>query len=186
MLSLTTLTGTIQQFTANDESILDGFTFNTGSKSIAVSFPPHLGQAIQTAGKAGKSITVTGSSDITPEGESVFRLVSLTNGQTVVTDTPPAAPAVLPTPTSVTVKGKVIDYQRDRQGQVSGLRLSDQTLVRVPPHVITQLLTIAPNGSTISVDGFLHPIGEGQVQLKKQTVVEASLITVNGQSFLVR
>lgn len=186
MVALTTMSGTIQQFTANDESVLDGLTLNTGSKTVAVQFPAHLGQAIQAAGKSGSKVTVTGSSDTTPEGQSVFRLVSLTNGQTVVTDTPPAIPAALPTPTPITVKGKVVDYQIDRQGQVNGIRLSDQTLVRVPPHVATQLTTLAPKGSTISVEGYVHPIGEGQVRLQKQTIVEASQITVNGQSFLVR
>ncbi len=186
MVALTSLSGTVQQFTANDESVLDGFTLNTGSKTVAVQFPAHLGQAIQAAGKAGNKVTITGLSDVTPEGAAIFRLVSLTNGQTVVTDTPPTAPAVLPNPTPITVKGKVVDYQLDRQGQVNGLRLSDQTLVRVPPHVAAQLVTIAPKESTISVDGYLHPIGEGQVRLTKQTIVEASTITANGQSFLVR
>ncbi|PKK37204.1 hypothetical protein BWI96_07605 [Siphonobacter sp. SORGH_AS_0500] len=186
IVALTNLSGTIQQFTANDESILDGFTLNTGSKTVAVRFPAHLGQAIQAAGKPGSKLTVTGVSELTPEGVEVFRLVSLTNGQTVVNDAPPAAPAVLPTPKSISVKGKVIDYQLDPQGQATGLKMSDQTLVRVPPHIASQLLTIAPKGSTISVDGYVRPIGEGQVQLTKQTVVEASTITVNGQSYLVR
>lgn len=186
MVALTSLSGTVQQFTANDESVLDGFTLNTGSKTVSVQFPAHLGQAIQAAGKSGSKVTVTGLSDVTPEGVAVFRLVSLTNGQTVVTDTPPAAPAVLPTPTPIVVKGKVVDYQLDRQGQVNGLRLSDQTLVRVPPHVAAQLMTIAPKESTITVDGFVHPTGEGQVRLTKQTIIEASTITANGQSFLVR
>lgn len=186
MVALTTLSGTIQQFTANDESVLDGFTLNTGSNTVAVQFPAHLGQAIQAAGKSGSKVTVTGSTDTTPEGTAVFRLVSLTSGQSVVTDTPPAAPAALPTPTPITVKGKVADYQINRQGQVSGLRLSDQTLVRVPPHVAAQLTTLAPKESTVSVTGYVQPVGEGQVRLQKQTIVEASQITVNGQSFLVR
>ncbi|GAB4022336.1 hypothetical protein GCM10028773_34680 [Spirosoma koreense] len=186
MVALTTLSGTVQQFTANDESVLDGLTLNTGSKTVAVQFAPHLGQAIQTTGKAGSQVTVTGLADVTPEGTTVFRLVSLSNGRTVVTDTPPAAPAVRSAPTSITVKGKVIDYSLDRQGQVNGLRLSDQTLVRVPPHVAAQLMTIAPKGTAISVDGYVCPIGEGQVRLQKQTILDASLITANGQSFLVR
>ncbi|UHG94378.1 hypothetical protein [Spirosoma oryzicola] len=186
IVALTSLSGTVQQFTANDESVLNGFTLNTGSQTVAVEFPSHLGQAIQAAGKTGSKVTVSGVSDTTPEGTTMFRLVSLTNGNTVVTDTPPAAPAVLPTPTPTSVKGKVVEYQVDRQGQVNGLRLSDQTLVRVPPHVAGQLVSIAPKESTISVEGYVHPVGEGQVRLSKQTVVEATQITVNGKSFLVR
>ncbi|GAB3995225.1 hypothetical protein GCM10028807_34830 [Spirosoma daeguense] len=186
MVALTTFSGTVQQFTANDESVLDGFTINTGSQTVAVRFPAHMGQAIQAATKAGSKVTVTGSSDTTPEGITVFRLASLTSGKTVLTETPPAAPATLPTPTPTSVKGKVVDYQLDRQGQVNGLRLSDQTLVRVPPHVATQLVSVAPKESTISVEGYVHPIGEGQVRLSKQTIINATQITVNGQSFLVR
>lgn len=186
LVALTTLSGIIQQFTANDESVLDGFTLNTGEKTVTVQFPPHLGQAIQSAGKQGSKVTITGSSDVVPEGGTVFRLVSLTNGQTVVNDAPPAIPAVPPTPTPITVKGKVVDYQLDRQGQIMGIRLSNQSIVRVPPHTATQLSTIAPKGSTISVEGYAHPVGEGEVRLKKQTIVEASQLTANGQSFLVR
>lgn len=186
ILALTTLSGTIEQFTANDESVLNGFTLNTGSKTVAIQFPPRMGQTIQTANKAGNKVTVTGSSDNTPDGQTIFRLVSLTSGQTVVTDTPSAAPATLPTPTPIRVKGKVVDYQLDRQGQVNGLRLSDQTLVRVAPHAGAQLMTIAPKESTISVEGYVRPAGAGEVRLSKQTVVEATQLTVNGQSFLVR
>ncbi|WP_420152701.1 hypothetical protein [Siphonobacter sp.] len=186
LVALTTLSGTVQDFTANDESVLDGFTFNTEGKKVAVQFPPHLGQAIQAASKSGRQVTITGSSELTPEGQSMFRLVSLTSGQTVVTDTPPAAPATPPTLTPTTFKGKVLDYQLNKQGQVNGLRLSDQTLVRVPPHLAAQVIAVAPKESTVSVEGYVQPTGEGQVRLQKQQVIEASVLTVNGKSFLLR
>ena len=188
MISLTTLSGTVQKFTANDEFILNGFTLQTGAKTIIVQFPSHLGQAIQKASKLNDEVTVTGVSDITPEGEAIFRMVGLTNGKNVVTDGPPSSSPVLAivSPTPITAKGKVVDYLLNKQGQVNGLLLSDQTLVKVPPHAVGQLITIAPKETNISVEGYVRPVGEGQVRLQQQTIVEASLITVNGQSFWVR
>lgn len=186
LVALTTLNGTIGEFTTNDEAILNGFTLNTGSATTTVQFPAHLGKAIQSAGKTGSNVTITGLNEVTPEGVSVFRLYNLTSGGTTVADTPPSLPLTPATPQAITVKGKVLDYLFDKQGQINGLQLSDQTIVHVPPHIGSQIRDIVPKASEVSVDGFVKPLGEGQIRLRKLTVVEASLISANGKSFLMR
>ncbi|QKZ14182.1 hypothetical protein [Spirosoma sp. KUDC1026] len=78
------------------------------------------------------------------------------------------------------------DFRLNREGQINGLIMSDQTVVKVPPHVAGQLATLVPKGSTITVDGYAQPLGEGQVQLQKHTTVRASVLTVGGQSYLIQ
>ncbi|GAB3257815.1 hypothetical protein GCM10027347_20630 [Larkinella harenae] len=186
MISLSTVSGTVQQLTGNDESILDGFTLGTGSSTVAVRFPSHLGQSISAVAKAGSPVTVSGFSETTPEGESFFHLINLTAGKTTITDTPPTPLAGLPVPSLKTFEGKVAEFLLDKQGRTKGLLLTDQTLIKVPPHVADQLVGLVPKGSSISVSGYLKPLADGQVQLKKQTIVQATQVTINGQTFLVR
>lgn len=183
---LTILSGTVQQLTGNDDGVLDGFTLKTSAATVAVQFPPHLGQSVHAAVKPGSQVSVSGFSEPTPAGQPVFRLTQLTAGKTVIMETPPAAPAVLPTPTLTTLKGSVADYQLDREGRANGLILSDQTLVKVPPHLAGQLVSMVPKGSTVAIDGYVQPAAEGQFMLQKRTIIQPTVVTVNGQSFLVR
>lgn len=188
LTSLTTVSGTVGQWVGNDDAILDGFTFSgTANAPTTVKFPPHLGQQVQKAIKPGSSISVTGFTDTNPRGESTFRMVSLTAGKTVIADTPPAAPTTTPpTPTLTTVSGKISDYRLGRDGRVNGLVLDDKTIVRIPPHVAYQLTNLATKGSAVTVQGYAKNLRDGQVQLEKTNILNASVLTINGQQYLVR
>lgn len=188
LTSLTTLSGTVSQWSTNDDDILDGFSFTSSTNSsIAVKFPTHLGQQIQKSVKPGSSISVTGFTETTREGESRFRMTSLTAGKTTIVDTPPAAPTTPPSaPTLTTVTGKIADYRLGRDGRVNGMVLDDKTIIRIPPHVAYQLTNLAKKGSTITVQGYAKPLREGQVQLDKTTILNASVLSINGQQYLIR
>ena len=188
LTSLTTVSGTVGQWVANDDAILDGFTFSGSANApTTVKFPPHLGQQVQKAIKPGSSISVTGFMDKNPRGESTFNMVSVTAGKTVIANTPPAAPATPPpAPTLTTVSGKISDYRLGRDGRVNGLVLDDKTVVRIPPHVAYQLTNLATKGSTVTVQGYGKNLRDGQVQLEKTNILNASVLTINGQQYLVR
>ena len=187
LLSLTTVTGTVGQFTGNDDFILDGFTLTGSGTATTVKFPPHLGQQVQKAIKAGSSVSVTGYQETRPQGQAQFRMNSLTVGKTTIMDTPPVRSTAAPeTPSLVTATGKIADYQIDRGGRVNGLVLDDKTIVRIPAHVAYQLTDLAKKGSTITVQGYPRSLRDGQVQLEKANVLRASVLTINGQQYLVR
>lgn len=188
LTSLTTVSGTVGQLTGNDDFILDGFTLNAGSGSATtVKFPPHLGSQVQKAIKAGSTVSVTGYSETTPTGEKRFRMNSLTAGKTTVLDSPPVPPATTPNaPTLTTTTGKIADYRLDRGGRVNGLVLDDKTVISIPSNVASQLADLAKKGSTITVQGYPKTIRDGQVQLEKVNVLRASVLTINGQQYLVR
>lgn len=188
LTSLTTVSGTVGQLVGNDDAILDGFTLNTGSgPATTVKFPPHLGEQVQKAVKAGSTVSVTGYADKTPAGETLFQMNSLTAGKTTVVDAPPVRPATPPTPPAlVTETGKIVDYRLDRGGRVNALVLDNKTVVSIPSHVAYQLTDLAKKGSTITVQGYPKAVRDGQVQLEKVTVLRASVLTINGQQYLVR
>src|SRR5436190_1767737 len=97
LTSLTTVSGTVGQLVGNDDAILDGFTLNTGSgPATTVKFPPHLGEQVQKAIKAGSTVSVTGYVETPPTGEARFRMNSLTAGKTTVVDSPPVRPETPP------------------------------------------------------------------------------------------
>lgn len=188
LTSLTTVSGTVGQLVGNDDAILDGFTLNAGSgPATLVKFPPHLGTQVQKAIKTGRSVSVTGYSETIPTGEKRFRMTSLTAGKVTVLDAPPVRPTTPPdAPALTTATGKIADYRLDRGGRVNGLVLDDKTVVSIPPHVAYQLTDLAKKGSTITVQGYPKALREGQVQLEKVNVLRASVLTINGQQYLVR
>lgn len=188
LTSLTTVSGTVGQLTANDDFILDGFTLNAGSGSATtVKFPAHLGTQVQKAIKAGSAVSVTGYSEKTPNGETRFRMNSLTAGKTTVVDSPPVRLATTPdAPTLTTATGKIADYRLDRGGRVNGLVLDDKTVISLPSRVASQLTDLAKKGNTITVQGYPKTLRDGQVQLEKVNVLRASVLTINGQQYLVR
>ncbi|GAB4014296.1 hypothetical protein GCM10028808_36360 [Spirosoma migulaei] len=187
LTSLTTVSGTVGQWVGNDDAILDGFLLTGNTGTTTVKFPAHLGQQVQKAIKSGSSVSVTGYSETTPTGETRFRMNSLTAGKTTVLDAPPAQPTTPPeTPALATATGKIADYRLDKGGRVNGLVLDDKTIVSIPPHVAYQLTDLAKKGSTITVQGYPKSLRDGQVQLEKINILRASVLTINGQQYLVR
>jgi hypothetical protein len=186
LTSLTTISGTVGQLVGNDDYILDGFTLNAGGVTTTVKFPSHLGQQVQQAIKPGSNVSVSGYSEPSRQGETRFRLNSLTAGKTTVFDTPPARSATPETPTLTSVTGKIADYRLNREGRVSGLVLDDKTVVTIPSHVAYQLTELAKKGNSITVQGYPRTVRDGQVQLEKVNILRASVLTINGQQYLVR
>ncbi len=187
LTALTIINGTVGQLTSNDDSILDGFTLTSSASTTNVSFAPHLGQQVQQAIKPGSAVSVTGFAEKNREGTNQFRMISLTASKITIMETHPARPSTPPAaPTLTTVTGKIIDYKISRRGQVNGLVMTDNVIVRIPPHVAYQLTNLATKGTTVTVQGYARPLREGQVQLRPLTILRASVLTINGQQYLVR
>ena len=187
LTSLTTVSGTVDSWTRNDDALLDGFTLNMSSGPMTVKFPPHLGQQMQKTLKPGSTVSITGFTEKTPQGESRFRMNSLTSGKATLSDAPPVPKTDTPeTPVLTTVTGKITDYRRNQDGRVTGLVLENKTRVNIPPHVAYQLTDLAKIGSTITVQGYPKLVHEGEVQLEKVTILRASVLTIGGQQYLVR
>ncbi|UFH53232.1 hypothetical protein [Spirosoma sp. KNUC1025] len=82
--------------------------------------------------------------------------------------------------------GKIVDYRFNRDGRINGFVLDNKTMVNMPPHVAYQLTDLAKKGSVITVQGYPKDLADGQVQLEKINILRASVLTINGQQYLVR
>ena len=67
---MTTIQGKVAKFEVNHYYVYDGFYLNTGSESILVKFPPHMGSQIVGAVKTNSDVTVNGVLDYSPFGEN--------------------------------------------------------------------------------------------------------------------
>ncbi|WP_426489919.1 hypothetical protein [Hymenobacter sp. 102] len=184
---LSDFSGTLTQYVAtNDEQIVDGFVLNTGSATDTVRLPRHAAQQLMAAAKAGSRVTVTGFRHPGPDGRAALHLVSLTAGGQTIKPTPPTPPATPPTEASSTVKGTVSSLRKDRQGRVNGLIMSDQTIVRVPPHAAEQLSAKLRTGATVEATGYLHTPRPGEVALRPVRSLRAETLTLDGVRFLLQ
>lgn len=67
---------------------------------------------------------------------------------------PPPATSGYQQPTASSLQGTVVQYLTNPRGDVDGLLLGDNTVVRFPPHLGAQLVQVVAPQSTVKVDGY--------------------------------
>jgi hypothetical protein len=178
--------GSVLRMGINDDYVYDGFYILSGSDSLRVNFPPHLGTQIVPLVKNGANVTVSGVLDYPPYGGRVVRMISVTAGGKTVYDAPPATPPVPPVETFVSASGKIVSAQTGRRdGQLNGFMLDNNTILRVPPPSAYQLSSVAQNGATVSYTGMQKSAKQGEAASANYTIVRCNTITVNGQQYIV-
>jgi len=183
---VSTVTGKVVKLQANDDFVFDGFYMISGSDSLLVKFPAHLGSQISPVAKQGSQITVSGVSESPGLGTKEMKMVSLIAGGKTLTDNPPATPITPVQETTVTGNGKVTSLQTDREGKINGVFIDNKTVLRFPPHVSGQLGNTIAKGSAISYSGSQKNKEQGEILLEDYKVIRCNTITVNGQQYLVR
>ncbi|MEO6686904.1 MAG: hypothetical protein ABIN24_13115 [Dyadobacter sp.] len=184
--AITTMQGKVVKLQGNDDFTFDGFYMLSGTDSLLVKFPAHMGTQVSPLTKPGSQVTVSGVLENPPFGTKEIRLVNMTAGGKTLTDTPPA---ILSTPvqeTVITGNGKVTSLQTDREGRVNGIFIDNKTILRLPPHVAMQMGNSINKGTTIAYSGNQKGKEQGEVLLEDYKVVRCTTITVNGQQYLVR
>lgn len=183
---VTTIQGKVVKLQANDDFVFDGFYMLSGSDSLLVKFPAHMGSQVMPAAKTGSQISVSGVLENPPFGIREVRMISLTAGNKTITET---TPSILPEPVQETESsgtGKVSTFQMDREGRVSGLFLDNKTVLRFPPHIAAQLGTSIGKGTAISYSGTQKGKTQGEVLLEDYKIIHCNTITVKGQQYLVK
>lgn len=182
---VTTYQGKVVKMSTNNDYVYDGFYILSGSDSILVKFPPHLGSQVTSAVKTGSPVSVNGVLHAPPFGGQEIRMVSITaNGQTI-SDMPQATATTPPVETFVKGNGKITCLQTDREGRTNGFILDNKTVLHIPPQVAMQLRTMAANGTVIAYTGMQKTAKQGEVASANYNIVHCNTITVNGQQYLV-
>ena len=189
--TITDVRGTLSSYVANnDDQVYDAFVLRpeTGAADT-VRFPRHLGQQLQAAARAGSAVTVSGVRHTGPDGRRHFRFVSLSSGGQTINDAPPVRPSTPPTAETTTAKGSIKELRRDPKGRIRGVVLSDQTVVRLPPHALEQLGDKLTVGATLEATGILRTAQAGEARVAGTTaprMVHAQTLALGGVKYLVR
>ena len=131
----TVVSGRVQRFLLNPGGEADGLLLADGTQ---VAFPPHLSAAAMQLLRPRDTVQVGGWR---APGVPVLRMRSLEANGRSLADTPPA-PGMAPRPPrepgaldALSAQGRIERLLYTDRGDVNGVLLADQTLVRFPPHV---------------------------------------------------
>lgn len=183
---LTKIQGKVMNLVTNDDYIFDGFYLQTETQSLLVKFPPHMGTRLVPLLKKEPSIAVNGILEYPLFGGTEFRMVSLQINGTTIYDVPPSNP---PTPLSEPFaegSGKIIDAMRDRSGNINGFVLDSKVILRMPPHIASQISYQVNSGVLVTYTGLQKSLRDGEVQAENYKIVHCRTINLNGQEYFVR
>jgi hypothetical protein len=183
---LMAFSGQAGEWVANDDYVYDGFYLQTGEGKLLVKFPAHMGNQLTRAIKSGSSITVNGAEHANPEGIREIRMFDITvNGKTF-SDTPRAVPGTPKEPVQSSGSGKITALQKARDGKVNGFVIDGKTILRMPPHVVTEIGSLVNTGTGVSFTGVKKSLNDGEAQAGNYTVIHCQTLTINGTQYLVR
>ena len=178
-----TISGTVAEWTYNDDFEYDGLYLNTGNANILIKFPPHLAQQILAL---GNRLNVSGELRQNPEGLQELKMNSMSgNGQTIYDQKPVSKPASTQEP-FVNGEGKVKQTQINKKGETVGYILENGVIIRIPPHIARQLSQIVQTGATMGYTGFQKSLNPGHVQAFDYKIIRVQTISVNGTQYMIR
>ncbi len=160
----------------NDHDEVDGLKLDSGDR---VHFPPHMGEQITAIAKVGDQIEVEGRPEVTPRGDRVFEISQITSGKETVRifhPRPKHGPKAKHPQQPMSAEGRVTEYVTNPHGDVDGLILNDNTIVKFPPHQSDELQELVKVGDEVKVEGRRHETPHGEVHL------HADVISAQGKS----
>ena|ERR1700722_5462059 len=178
--------GTLSAYTASDSNEYDGLTLQSDGQRLNIRFAPHLAAQLMAAAKAGASISVQGFYETTPEGMNVVHLVNATAGSETIYDSPLPPPVTPPTETIQSFNGTITDLRGDRQGAPTGIILSDDRVIELPPGVYDQLRAYLKPGPPLSGSGSRLTPPPGVVRSRNTQIIHPQTLTLQGQTYMVR
>jgi hypothetical protein len=149
-------TGTISQFTINPEGDVDGFILADGA---LVHFPPHMGLQLVSLVHRGDTVRIVGLRD----GTGNVRAEQITNGRTgqQLLDQPPPVDVTHAPPAlrgaglvKLSVKGTVMRVTTAPRGEPDGVMLKDGTIIKMPPPVARQFMSLLRPDVVIAARGY--------------------------------
>jgi len=173
----TTLTGEVQQYLFNPEGNMDGLLLKNG---LQVKFPPYMGDSVMATVSPGTQVSILGNPGFPTRFGQEVRATSITNSQTgqILVEQDAAIPPQPPSVSSyntLSVEGTAQHWLVGHRGQINGVILSNGAIVKFPPHVGDQLISIANVGDKVQAKGFGTRNHSGQT-------IQATTLSVNGQS----
>ncbi len=181
---LTTVSGTVVEWTYNDDFVYDGLNLlSENNRRYFVKFPPHLGEQMMSVGKV---LTVNGVLKYNREGEEELKLMDATGNGKTIYDQKPQPRAIPVQETFVNDNSEIAEVQINKHGDACGYIMKNGTILKIPPHVARQLMEMVKPGDMIGYTGVLKRLKEGHVQSQDYQIVRCQTISVNGTQYVVK
>lgn len=174
--------GTITEWTFNDDFIYNGFHLNDGKTSYYVKLSKHLGKSVRSL---GNEITVNGTLKTSSKRPEI-RMVSIRKNEKTIYDVKPAATTPSSGEQFENGKAKIAELYKNRKGEVYGFRLENNTFLKIPSNLTRRLPQLNRTGVDIEYTGIVRPLKEGEVSVNNYKIVRCQTISLDGTQYLVR
>lgn len=151
-----TAQATVSRLLINPFGEVDGVLLDSGT---IVTFPPHMGEQLAAAIKAGDPVSVKGSPE-TPSQIKGYVITNTRSNQTVMTlPKPPKGAKPPPHLRAVGLKemraeGEVRHVRHGGRGEINGLVLADGTIVRFPREASYRFASLFQIGQRVVASGY--------------------------------
>ena len=177
------ISGTITEWTHNDDFLYDGFYLQSEGGSYLVKFPPHMAKAVYDC---GKTVKVHGMLKRSPQGGEEIHISSVEgNGMTAI-HIPPQRPTKVPIEDFVSGKGTVKSLQLNKKGDVSGYFLDENIILRVPPHIARRLTQLVQENTSLEYAGIVKTLKAGEMSKDDYKIIRCQTITINGTQYIIK
>lgn len=148
--------GTVARLLINPFGEVDGLLLEAGT---IVTFPPHMGEHLAAAVRAGDAVTVKGYPEMPAQVKGYVITNARTDQTVIVHPKPPAGAKPPPHLRGVGLKpisasGEVRHVRHGGKGEINGVILADGTIVRFPGHISYQFTGLLRVGQALSVSGY--------------------------------
>ena len=176
------ISGTITEWTHNDDFRYDGFYLQSERGSYFVKIPTHMARAVYDCGNI---VTVEGTLRQSPAGVREIRMFSVRGNGLVVNNVPASRPRTAPLAEIVSGTGTATKLQLNKKGDVSGYFLNDGIILRVPPHIARQLTQLVQSNTVLEYTGIVKTLKDGEMSKDNYTIIRCQTIAVNGARYLI-
>ncbi len=184
---LTAHAGQVREYLPNPDQIYDKLVLATADgPALTIKFPPHFGQELLAAAQPGAEVALLAFAKPGPGGQAHLHLACLTVGERTLRPRPPVPPAPPTAADAVALTSEIAALRLHPDGRLHGLALADGTRLKFPPPVGKALAGRVQVGAAIEVSGFHRPVRPGEAAAGEGRSVQAEILTLGGESFLVR
>jgi len=178
-----TYSGSVTEWTYNDDFVYDGLYLKTSEMNLFVKFPAHLGQQIRSL---GNTIIVKGTLRYSPEGQKEMKMISISAKQQTIYDEKPAPRTSKQQEVYVNGNAIINHIQMNKKGDICGYILDNGIILRIAPHLALQLSQIIQIGSKIGYTGIEKELKDGQIQAQKYKIVRCQTISANDTQYMMK
>ena len=176
--------GKFSGWESNDDYVYCGFYLQMENVKYLVKFSPNMGNQLVSEIKPGNYIQINAVGEGNTLNDKTVKLISITIDGKNIYDRAFNKSTKPPVEDFVFGSSKIKELQRNRQGQVKALILTDNTVLRIPSNIIEQLNKEMIINAYISYSGY-QTLRDGEFAAVNYAIVRCMTFTVNEKQYLI-